>query len=395
MENAFIVIVGQQAWDTDIGSNCKDIALEFSKRNRVLYVNSPLDRITLIRHKNDPKIRKRINIIKGKELGLVKLSENLWNFFPDCMVESINWIKSPRLFNFFNRYNNRKFAESIKRILNKLGVENFILFNDNEIFKAFYLKDFLKPELSLYYSRDFMIGVDYWKKHGTVLEPLLISKSDVCVANSGFLSAYCQQYNTHSYNVGQGCNLDIFNPEIERLRPADLSNIQGKIIGYVGALQSIRLDEAILLYIAQQQPDWTIVLVGQEDDTYKVSPLHTLKNVIFLGKKPLSDLPAYIQAFDVCINPQMVNEVTEGNYPRKIDEYLAMGKPVVATKTVTMQFFENYVYLAETKQNYIALIKECLLISDKGIALKRRNFALEHSWENSVEKIYEAIRLVY
>jgi hypothetical protein len=40
-----IVITGQQAWDVEIGSNCKNIALEFSKQHRVLYVNSPLDRI--------------------------------------------------------------------------------------------------------------------------------------------------------------------------------------------------------------------------------------------------------------------------------------------------------------------------------------------------------------
>lgn len=51
MINKDIIIVGQQAWDTDIGSNCKNIALEMSKNNRVLYVNSPLDRITLLRKK--------------------------------------------------------------------------------------------------------------------------------------------------------------------------------------------------------------------------------------------------------------------------------------------------------------------------------------------------------
>ena len=55
--NRDIVIVGQQPWDVEIGSNCKDIAIELSKHNRVLYVNSPLDRITLLRKKNDEKIK--------------------------------------------------------------------------------------------------------------------------------------------------------------------------------------------------------------------------------------------------------------------------------------------------------------------------------------------------
>lgn len=55
-----IIIVGQQPWDTEIGSNCKDIALELSKYNRVLYVNSPLDRISKWRNKDQPAIKKEL-----------------------------------------------------------------------------------------------------------------------------------------------------------------------------------------------------------------------------------------------------------------------------------------------------------------------------------------------
>ena len=47
-------------------------------------------------------------------------------------------------------------------------------------------------------------------------------------------------------------------------------------------------------------------------------------------------MPAYLQHFDVCINPQEVNDITLGNFPLKILEYLAMGKPVVATATHLM-----------------------------------------------------------
>ena len=50
------------------------------------------------------------------------------------------------------------------------------------------------------------------------------------------------------------------------------------------------------------------------------------------------------------LNPQLLNEVTIGNYPRKIDEYLAMGKPTVATKTEGMSVFADYTYLAEDKE---------------------------------------------
>src|SRR5690606_6001041 len=147
MINKDIIIVGQQAWDTDIGSNCKNIALEMSKNNRVLYVNSPLDRITLLRNKIDPKVKKRVNIIRKKEDGLVQIKENLWNYYPDCLVESINWIDNQFLFKEFNKRNNNKLAHSIQKAINALDFENYILFNDNEIFKGFYLNKYLNPEV--------------------------------------------------------------------------------------------------------------------------------------------------------------------------------------------------------------------------------------------------------
>lgn len=42
-----IVVVGIQPWHYVLGSNCKNIALQFSKNNRVLYVNIPLSRKTI------------------------------------------------------------------------------------------------------------------------------------------------------------------------------------------------------------------------------------------------------------------------------------------------------------------------------------------------------------
>ncbi|MGY0037950.1 hypothetical protein [Pedobacter sp. NJ-S-72] len=151
-----IIVVGQQPWDTEIGSNCKNIALEFSKNNRVLYVNSPLDRITLWRNKQDAKTSRRLAIIKGNEEGLIHIQHNIWNLYPDCIVESINWINNTKIFNFFNKRNNRKLACSIQQAIKKLDFKDFILFNDNEIFKGFFLNDFLKPSVSIYYSRDYI-----------------------------------------------------------------------------------------------------------------------------------------------------------------------------------------------------------------------------------------------
>lgn len=386
-----IIIVGQQPWDVEIGSNCKNIALEFSRHNRVLYVNAPLDRITLLRGKRDAKIQRRLSVLKGKADSLVQLAPNLWNHYPDRLIESINWISNQHIFEYLNKYNNRIFANSIRRAADKLGFSDFILFNDNDIFRSFYLKEFLKPAKSVYYSRDYLLAVDYWKKHGEELEPKIIAKSDVCVANSPYLARYCSQNNPRSYYVGQGCELDMFAGYNSRLKPADIRHFDAPIIGYVGALQSLRLDIDLLYHIATKRPHWTLVLVGPQDEAFKESKLHQLDNVYFAGPRAPDQLPAYIHAFDVCLNPQLVNEVTIGNYPRKIDEYLAMGKPVVATLTEAMSIFADHTYLGTNKEEYILLIEQALREDCMQRQQQRRLFARQHTWENSVQQIYEAI----
>ena len=391
IQNRDIVVVGQQPWDTGIGSNCKNIAVEFSKHNRVLYVNSALDRITKIKQKDDPKVQKRLNVIAGKEKGIVPLGKNMWNLYPDCLTESINWIKIRPVFNILNRANNQKFARSIKNAIKELGFRDIILFNDNDMFRSFYLKEFLSPAISIYYSRDYMLAVDYWKFHGVKLEPKLIAKSDICMANSTYLANYCKKYNVNSYYVGQGCDLDMFSNHWGTTIPPDLQPIPHPVIGYVGALQCIRLDIDLLEYIATQKPEWSIVLVGPEDDAFKASRLHQIKNIHFLGSKNTTELPGYINSFDVCLNPQLVNQVTIGNYPRKIDEYLAMGKPTVASATEAMSIFAEHTYLAKSKEEYIHLITKALTENMPALQNARRAFAASHTWENNVNEIYGAV----
>jgi glycosyltransferase involved in cell wall biosynthesis len=119
--------------------------------------------------------------------------------------------------------------------------------------------------------------------------------------------------------------------------------------------------------------------------------LHQFPNVFFLGSKKESQLPNYLKGFDVAINPQLENHLTIGNYPRKIDEYLAMGKPVVATKTKAMEMFQNYVYQCSSYEEYSNLIETALSENSSQLEQERIAFANSHTWENNVNKIYNAI----
>lgn len=391
IQNRDIIVVGQQPWDTPIGSNCKDIAVEFSKHNRVLYINAPLDRRTKFEQADTEGVKKRVRIINGEQDGLEEIAPNFWVFYPDVINESINWIKPTAIFRIFNKINNKRFAKSVKKAIQRLNFKNFILLNDGDMFRSYHLKEFLNPSISVYYSRDNFLATPYWGKHGKSLEPELIEKSDLCVSNSVYLTNYCKKHNPNSFYVGQGCDLTLFKNDDSIIVPDSLTAIPKPILGYVGALLSIRLDENILIHLAGQRPDWNIVLVGPEDDDFKASKLHQFNNVYFLGAQKPETLPAYIKGFDVCLNPQALNPLTIGNYPRKIDEYLAMGKPTLATKTEAMSVFKDYVYLAETKEEYVTLAEKALAENSSELENKRIAFAQTHTWENHVEEIYKAI----
>ncbi len=390
IENRDIIAFGLQPWDLDIAFTLKYTAIEMSKKNRVLFINPPLQRSAWLRGRGTAEVDNRIQILKGEKPDLVQYNDNMWVFTPRTVAESINWIKNPSIFDLFNKMNEKRFAKEIMRAADQLNFKDFILFNDNSMIIGYYLKELLKPSFSVYLLRDAVTLVSYHARHGKRLEPQLIKKMDLMVANSDFFADFGRKYNQHSYMVGQGCDLTRYNDADGSLEvPKDLSEIKKPIVGYVGYLTTIRLDIEVLVHIAKSLPDISLVLVGPEDDDFKNSELHQIPNVYFLGRKAPSELAAYIKGFDVAINPQIVNPITDINYPLKIDEYLAMGKATVATKTTFMAYFKDYVHLPSNKEEYIDAIQKAFNENSDEIIQSRIAYASTHTWENFVNKIYQ------
>ncbi|NOR86923.1 MAG: glycosyltransferase [Bacteroidales bacterium] len=387
-----IIVIGIQPWDIEIGSNCKNIAEEMSKYNRVLYVNSPLDRNTKKNKSSDERTQKRIRIANNQEDDIVQLGPNMWNLYPKQMIESINWLPDGKLYDFINKRNNRKFAEDIKSAIKHLHFKNYIVFNDSNMFTGLHQKELLEPTTYVYYMRDYLTKNPYWRKHGLRLEPKLIAKADVVVNNSTLYAEYGKEFNKHCYMVGQGCDVSLFKDDDGKIPiPKDMNEFKKPVIGYVGFLSSRRLDIDLLVYMAKQKPDWSIALVGPEDDQFKASELHHLPNVHFLGSRDSTELPSYIKSFDVAMNPQLINDATIGNYPRKIDEYLAMGKPTIGSTTKAMDYFKDTTYLATTHQEWVLAIEKALEEDSKELQKIRIECGTSHSWENNVKEIYKYI----
>ncbi|HTL07038.1 MAG TPA: glycosyltransferase [Chitinophagaceae bacterium] len=397
ISNRDIVMFSFQSWDTEIGSNFKDMALELAKKNRVLFINRALDRSSLRKNKNDAATTARLLSIRKGIHEIEQVAPNIWVHNPRVMMESINRIPFAGLHDWLNKHNSKKLTREINKTIATLQFSNVLLMNDNDFIRGFYLKEMIACSDYIFYIRDYMLAVDFFKRHGPRLEKGVMQKADMVVANSEYLANYARQQNPNSFYIGQGCDFSAFLEPGDTV-PEDLATISHPIIGYTGFVSAWRIDIDIIKHIAERFPAYNIVLVGPVDWMFKKDKLAHLKNVHFLGGKPPAVLVHYIRQFDVCINPQIVNDVTRGNYPRKADEYLAMGKPLVATATEGMKMFADHCYLCNTPAEYAEKIE--FIINNRQIAdndtikRSRQEFALKHTWEESIGMLGDAYHAV-
>jgi glycosyltransferase involved in cell wall biosynthesis len=394
MKGRDIIITGLQSWDIPIGSNAIDIAKEMAVNNRVLYVNSPLDQMTILKKQSAPELQQRFQVLRKQKEPLRQISDNLWVLDFPFSIWSVNQLPDGFIFDFFNKLNNKKMFNFVKKIADQLHFKDFLHFIDNDIYRSFYAKEYLKPVLSIYYRRDNLQPFAFWKKHVVRLEPLLIQKSDLIVCNSPQLADFARPFNANSYDIGQGVDLSAYDSALAFEIPAAFDAIPTPRIGYIGDINSLRLDPDLIYELAKSKPDYSFVMIGGEDQLFAAHALHTLKNVYFLGSIPKIMVPAYMSALQVCLNPQLLNEITNGNYPRKVDEYLALGKPVIATRTATMELFREHVFLCSSVSEYQDATEKALLDNSDEKAKQRINFARSHSWKNNVERLFDCIQLL-
>jgi glycosyltransferase involved in cell wall biosynthesis len=210
-------------------------------------------------------------------------------------------------------------------------------------------------------------------------ERAVARRCDVVFVSLDQLAARFPGANVHVFPFG--VNLAIFEPTAPHPETAGLPR---PIIGYVGGLERA-IDLELMIALGRARPAWSWVYIGpvQRD----LGALTSLPNVRVLGPRPHRELPGHIQQFDVAIVPYAHNRFTETVVPTKINEYLAMGKPVVSTDLPSVLAFQARHQILETSPpeaaTFLAAIERSLAApADPAAVRRRREVAAQADWSS-------------
>lgn len=207
-------------------------------------------------------------------------------------------------------------------------IEHYVLWYYTPMALAF--TDHLAPVAVIY---DCMDELSAFKGAPAVLkdrEAALMSRASLVL--TGGLSLYEAKRHQHSNIHAFPSSVDVEHFAQARritVEPPDQASIPRPRLGFFGVIDE-RIDLELLDGLAGTRPDWHIMMLGP---VVKIDPdsLPRRENLHYLGAKKYQELPQYIAGWDVAILPFARNEATRFISPTKTPEYMAAGKPVVAT----------------------------------------------------------------
>lgn len=242
-----------------------------------------------------------------------------------------------------------------------------------------------------------------------ILESNIPRIADTISVSSKELGKLCMRLGVDEdriFHVPVGADLKEFNPGISGDRIRNLYGINSPLVLYLGQLhggQYVKLFIKAAKIILNKGIAANFMVVGdgaraQELKQYAKS-INLDNRIIFTGAVESKEVPEYIRACDVAVACFEDNLVTRCKSPLKIAEYLASGKPIVASNVGEVQdMVGNAGILVEPGKSGLLAEKIKLLLSDKSLrehlGKKARKKAEDmYNWGKSSESLLKAYKL--
>jgi glycosyltransferase involved in cell wall biosynthesis len=198
-------------------------------------------------------------------------------------------------------------------------------------------------------------------------------------------------------------------PSLERLRilPPDPALRKGRehLVGYVGVMGKQEGVDLLLQAVRaivhdQGRHDIHFGIVGGGTSLAELkalaAELGVADHVTFTGRVPDAELLAMLNTADVCVNPDIGNEMNDKSTMNKIMEYMALGKPIVQFDLTEGRFSAQQASTYAKRNDPIDLAAKIVeLIDDPARraemgAYGRRRVENELEWRFEVPKLLAA-----
>ncbi|MEO6040155.1 MAG: glycosyltransferase [Saprospiraceae bacterium] len=385
--------------DNPYSSISLSMAKELAKTQRVIYVNHPYtwrDIWAGIRA-GDEALRRRLpDLLRGRVRyeRLESIPQNFIAVQPPPTLP-INWLPKGRIYQFFQRRNNAVVLRTIARALRDQKVQDYIFINCYDPFYAGVLPEKMGARLSIYHCIDDITQNAYTDKHGHDLENEAIRQADVTLVTSTNLQKLKVPFSDRVVTYFNAAEVAVFHKVWQEKypHPVELTGRSGKVIGFVGNLDELRIDYPLLKRVAEAYPQHTLLLVGPVNSPeLSQIGLDELPNVVLAGSRRLDELPPLMQYMDCVLIPFRCNTLTKSIYPLKINEYLAAGKAVVSTSfSDDIRGFADCIYLAEDAPTFISQIKTALEEDHQALVQQRIKVADTNTWTARIGQLWEIV----
>ncbi|TVM36079.1 glycosyltransferase [Oceanidesulfovibrio marinus] len=350
-----IVLLSTADWSHPCWTNKQYVGRELAAAgHRVLYVESLGLRQPSLREGRD--MRRIFRRLMRMFRPMVKVNEHLYVYTP--------FVIPLHRYALVRRINRGLFNLSLRLIMRVLRMDADLLWTYNPITTA--TTDLQRFKTVVYHCVDNIAAMPGLPKETIEQrEPELIRNADAIFTSAPALQDKCAALNSNTHYFHNVAEFEHFNQATRVDLPVaePLRDIQGVIVGFVGALSDYKVDFNIIAGIAAARPDWTIYLLGQLGESILCrddSALRQHDNIVLHGPVDYAELPSYLKRFDVVLLPMLINEYTKSVFPMKFFEYLAAGKPLVSTRLPAITEYRHLVRLADDAKGFVAAIEDIL-----------------------------------
>jgi GT2 family glycosyltransferase/glycosyltransferase involved in cell wall biosynthesis len=206
------------------------------------------------------------------------------------------------------------------------------------------------------------------------LEEHLVDSADVVITTSAPLRDHLAPRRA-SELIRNGADVEFFAQAASMERSADYD---GKVIGYFGAI-SDWYEVDWIAEAAAAKPEWTFVLIGATAGA-DVEPFAYLSNVVLFGERPYAELPEHLASFDVAVIPFKLVDLILCTNPVKMYEYMAAGKPVVASAMPEAVAASELIYIAADSEDFVKKLELAVEEDSDELREARMAWARDHDW---------------